>query len=92
MTLWWVCVLPVGVPTLGGMLASAKGSAKRGLGVGLRVGMCSAPLTLAAEFVIFVWSERRIDNATLLGLMVAAPATLFAVLAAYLVWRERRST
>lgn len=87
---WYLCGLPVGMPTLAGSFAGTVvrgATAKRGLGVGLRVGLVSAPLTLVAEFAIFVCAERRIDNAILLGLMVAVPATLFAIFAAYLIWR-----
>ena len=67
-------------------------SVTRRFGVGLRVGLVSAPLTLVAELAIATWAERRIDNATLLGLMVAVPGMLFAGLVAYVVWRKHRST
>ena len=88
---WYLCGLPVGMPMLAGTLTGAVvrgASAKSGCGVGLLVGLASAPLTLVAELAIDTWAERRTDNATLLGLMVAVPGMLFAGLAAYLVWRR----
>lgn len=94
---WYLCGLPVGIPTLAGMLAGAvvRGRApRRGCGVGLLVGIASAPLTVAGNFLISVWIESHFPNVAWLlwQLLGAVPTMLFAILAAYLVWRKRRST
>lgn len=87
----YVCGLPVGMPMLVGTWVGTVvrgASTRRGLGVGLLVGIASAPLTVVGEFLIAGEIVDRFTNPTwLLWLMVAVPATLFAILAAYLIWR-----